>query len=627
MVRLTSLTPLRQASLAFAVLSVATLAVTAPVSVLAQADDPVRHHALSLVGKPQYGPSFEHFKWVNPDAPKGGRVRQFQEGAFDSLNAFSITGDSATGLTLIYDSLMATSLDEPSTEYCLICEWVSYPQDYASVTFKLRDTARFHDGRPITPEDVIFSLEAQKDANPQFAFYYKNVTRGEVTGERQVTFYFDVKGNRELPQIMGQLNILPKHYWQGKDADGNPRDLSKTTLEVPLGSGPYRIKEFDAGRSITYERVADWWANDLPVARGQWNFAEIQFEYFRERTAAFENFKSGGLDFWRENTAKAWATAYDFGAVNEGRVKLQKIPTERVAPMQAFGFNLRRAQFRDVRVRKALTLAFNFEAINETLLYSQYFRTNSYFDNSELAATGLPKGRELEILRAFEDELPPELFTEAFSLPEGGSQRQHRVNLQMAYRLLQKAGYKREGRYLVDSDGNPLKFEVLLGSPTFKRHTQRYLDDLRRLGVDASIRIVDSAQYVRRRQAFDYDVTTVGFGQSLSPGNEQRYFWGSGSADREGSRNAMGIKNPVVDKIIDKIIFATDRDELVQATRALDRVLLWNHYVVPLWHYPFERYAYWDKFAHPDTLPKLDPGFLRVWWVDRQKEKALDARR
>jgi microcin C transport system substrate-binding protein len=353
-------------------------------------DDLPKHNALSLVGEPKYGADFKHFDWVNPSAPKGGTLRQFAEGSFDSLNPFSFKGQKVANLGVIYDSLMVDSPDEASTQYCLICEWVSYPADFSSVTFKLRAEARFQDGKPITVEDVIYSLEAQKKADPQAEHYYKNVVKAEKTGDREVTFTFDSKGNRELPVIVGQLNVIPQHYWEGKDANGTQREITSTTLEPPLGSGPYRIKEFAPGRSITFERVADYWAKDLPAVVGQWNFNELIIDYFRERTAGFESFKTGQIDLWVENVAKDWVTAYDFPAVQKGLIKKDRIAVSRVAPMQAFGFNLRRKQFQDARVREAFNLAFDFEHINKMLMYDLYVRTGSYFDNSELKASGLP---------------------------------------------------------------------------------------------------------------------------------------------------------------------------------------------------------------------------------------------
>jgi microcin C transport system substrate-binding protein len=595
---------------------------------VASASDTVtKHHALSLIGTPAYGPDFTHFDWVNPNAPKGGRVRQWAMGSFDSLNQFPVKGNAAAGLGLIYDTLMSFSPDEAMTEYGLVAEWVSHPPDFSSATFQLRDSARFHDAQPITPEDVIFSLEAIKKASPNFAFYYKNVVKAEKSGDRQVTFTFNVKGNRELPVIVGELPILPKHYWEGRGPGGDMRDLGKSTLEVPLGSGPYRIKEVDAGRTIAYQRVKDWWAKDLPATRGQWNFDEIWFVYFRDRVPAFEAFKSGQLEFWRESSAKDWATAFHFDAVKRGLVKMDRIPIASVAPMQSFAFNIRRPQFQDPRVRRAFNLAFDFEWANKNLFYDQYSRVNSYFDNSELKAAGLPQGRELEILNEIKHEVPPEVFASEWKNPVNATPEDARRHLGQAAKLLSEAGWHPKGGMLINGQGAELTAEFLLVQPDFERIVLPFKTALERLGVKASVRIVDTSQYQRRRDTFDFDIIVASFPQSLSPGNEQRDFWGSEAASKEGSRNLIGIKNPAVDKLIDKIILAKDRDELVAATRALDRVLLWNHYVVPQWHMPFERIARWDMFGRPRKLPSRNASFLRVWWFDEAAAKRLaDAR-
>lgn len=584
-----------------------------------------RHHALSLVGEPGYGPDFKHFDWVNPDAPKGGTVRQWAMGSFDSLNAFSVQGSVALGIGLIYDTLMATSPDEPSTEYGLVAEWVSFPDDFSTATFGLRPEARFHDGEPIKPEDVIFSLEALKEAHPHYNAYYRNVVRAERTGEHEVTFTFDQTGNRELPQIVGQLPVLPKHFWEGENASGSPRDLSRSTLEVPLGSGPYKIRSVDPGRSIIYERVENWWAKDLPVSKGQWNFDQLVYTYFRDRVPAFEAFKVGTIDFWRETSAKNWATSYAFDAVRRGLVKKEEIPIKRVTPMQAFVMNLRRPQFQDVRVRQAFNLAFDFEWMNKSLFFDQYKRTESFFGNSELEATGLPRGRELEILTEIKDEVPPEVFTTEWTNPVSATPQDQRNNLRQAARLLAEAGWKPQNGVLTNAKGEQLAVEFLLVQPDFERVVLPFKTNLERLGVRVSVRIVDTSQYQRRVDTFDYDIVVDSFPQSNSPGNEQRNFWGSAAADTQGSMNSIGIKNPAVDKLIDKIIFAEDRDELVAATRALDRVLLWNFYVIPQWHTPFDRIAVWDKFGRPEKLPEQDPSFLRVWWLDPDKQQQLNA--
>lgn len=583
-----------------------------------------RHHGLSLIGEPKFGPDFTHFDWANPDAPKGGSIRRAAIGSFDTLNPFSIKGESAAGVAAyVFDTLMATSPDEPSTEYGLIAEWVSYPEDYSSATFQLRENARFHDGEPIKPEDVIFSLEALKSANPLFALYYKNVTSVEKTGDRQVTFRFDMKGNRELPQILGQLYVLPKHYWEGKQPNGEPRDITKSSLEVPVGSGPYRIKSVEPGRQIIFERVKDYWAKDLPVRRGLHNFDEIRFVYFRDRVPAFEAFKSGQIDIWSESSANAWATQYNIDAVKDGLIKKEALPHERVAPMQAFAFNLRRAQFQDERVRRAFNLAFNFEALNKSLFYESYIRVSSYFDNSDLKATGLPTGRELEILDSVRDKVPPEVFTTEWKMPTAPTAMEHRNNLREASKLLKEAGWELNGGALTNAQGAKLSVEFLIVQPDFERVLLPYVGDLAKLGVDARVRLVDSTTYTRRLEDFDFDIVIASFGQSHSPGNEQREYWGSAAADKNGSRNVIGIKNPALDELIEVLVRAKDREEVVAATRAIDRVLLWNYYVVPQWHYPFDRVASWDIFGRPEKIPSQDPDSAINWWVDESKAAAI----
>jgi microcin C transport system substrate-binding protein len=417
--------------------------------------------------------------------------------------------------------------------------------------------------------------------------------------------------------------VLPKRFYEAAGANGEPRDLGNSTLEVPLGSGPYRIKEVDAGRSITYERVKDWWAKDLAVAKGQWNFDEVKIVYFRDRVPAFEAFKAGQLDYWPESSAKYWATGYDFDAVKRGLVKLERLPTKGVAEMQSFAFNTRRPQFQDPRVRHAFNLAFDFDWANKNLFYDQYKRVNSYFDNSELKASGLPQGRELEILQEVKDQVPPEVFTAEWKNPVNASPEDARRHLSQAAKLLAEAGWMPKGGVLTNAKGAELTAEFLLVQPDFERIVLPFKAALDKLGVKASVRIVDTSQYQRRHDTFDFDIIVASFPQSESPGNEQRDFWGSEAADREGSRNVIGIKNPAVDKLIDKIIRAEDRKDLIAATRALDRVLLWNHYVVPQWHFPFDRLAMWDMFQRPGKLPSRSTSFLRVWWYDAAAAKRL----
>lgn len=596
----------------------------------ARADEKTWHHALSLVGEPKYPDGFEQFKWVNADAPKGGVVRLHAIGTFDSLNQFPVKGNSAAFVGLIYDSLMAGSPDEPSTEYGLIAESVSYPEDFSSVTFRLRPEARFHDGKPVTPEDVIFSFQEITKVSPNYAFYYQNVKSVEKTGDNEVTFRFDVTGNRELPQIVGQLSVLPKHYWTGKDANGNARDLSRTTLEPPLGSGAYKVSEVTPGRTISFERVDDYWAKDLPVMKGQWNFGELRVEYFRDTTVAFEAFKSGRLDFYQDNSSKNWATAYDFPAIKNGNVIKKEIPLKRAAPMQAFVFNLRHAKFADPRVREAFNLAYDFEWANTNLFYGQYERVGSYFENSELASKGAPQGREKEILEALEkefpDHVPDKAVTEAYENPTNPDRNAFRRNLRRATQLLKQAGWEiRDGALTNAETGEKMSVEFLIVSPAFERVVLPYIQNLKRLGVTASLRVVDSSQYQARTDNFDFDIVVATFPQSESPGNEQRDFWGSKAADKNGSRNLIGIKNPAIDKLIDMIIFAKTREELVAVTHALDRVLLWSHYAVPQWFSPNARIAYWNKFSHPETLPSQTVAFSQVWWLDEEKAKKLQA--
>ncbi|HRY05898.1 MAG TPA: extracellular solute-binding protein [Hyphomicrobiaceae bacterium] len=586
----------------------------------------VHRHALSLVGEPRMPAGFKHFDWANPDAPKGGRLRRWDMGTFDSLNAFSIKGQAAEALGMIYDSLMSSSPDEPSTEYGLIAQWASYPDDYSSVTFKLRPEARWHDGQPITVDDVIFSLNALKAAHPQYAFYYKNVISAEKTGDHEVTFRFDVKGNRELPQIVGELTILPKHHWQAIGENSEKRDITKSSLEIPLGSGPYKIKSVDPGRAIIYERVADYWAKDLPVRKGLWNFDEISYTYYRDMTPAFEAFKSGAIDVWNENSANRWATQYDLDAVKKGAIKKEELKNARVAGMQAFVLNTRKPQFTDPRVRQAFNLAFDFDTLNKTLFYGQYIRTGSYFANSELAATGLPQGREKEILETIKDLIPPQVFTTVWKNPSAANPMDHRNNLRQAVKLMGEAGWTIKNGRLTNAKGEVMSAEFLLVQPDFERIVLPYIEDLKKIGIAATARIVDTSQYKRRLDSFDFDVVVGSFAQSHSPGNEQRDFWGSESAKHDGSRNLAGISNPAIDKLIDAIILAKDRADLVAATRALDRVLLWNNYVVPQWYYPFDRLASWDRFGRPEKLPSQSPGTTMSWWFDANKDDAVRTR-
>lgn len=583
-------------------------------------------HGLSLFGELKYPPDFKHYEYVNPNAPKGGRVRLFAIGTFDSLNPYTFKGQPAGFIGQTNDSLMAGAADEPSSEYGLVAEAVTYPADFARVTYRLQPEARFHDGRPATAEDVIWSMTALKEAHPFYNFYYQNVEKAEQTGEREVTFVFTQTGNRELPQIVGQLPVLPKHWWTGTTEDGRQRSIAETTLEPPLGSGAYRVDRVNRGREITFRRVEDYWARDLPVNVGQNNFDEISLIYFRDQTVALEAFKSDQYDWRLESSAKDWATGYDFPAVKRGQVVLEEITLKNSEGMQAFAFNTRRPKFADPRVRLAFNYAFDFDWANTNLFYGQYVRTASYFSNSELAATGLPGPEELAILEKVKGQIPPEVFSAEFSNPVNETPQHKRKNLRAAAKLLNDAGWTLSGgRVLRNERGETLDVEFLLASPTFERIVLPYAQDLELLGIRPAVRTIDSAQYERRIQTFDFDVVVANWAQSLSPGNEQRDFWGSEAADRPGSRNLIGIKDRAVDYLIDRIIYANDRDDLVAATKALDRVLLWNHFVVPTWHIPYERTARWDRFGRPEKLPDYAVGFPTIWWWDEEKAAMIAA--
>ncbi len=585
-------------------------------------------HGLSLFGDLKYGPGFRHFDYVKPDAPKGGRVRLFAIGSFDSLNPFTFKGEAASGVASTYDRLIKPALDEPGSEYGLIAEAVAAPDDYSFVAYRLRERARFHDGRPITPEDVIWSMENLKKAHPFYAFYYRDIAKVEQTGEREVRFTFAVKGNRELPQITGQMPVLPKHWWTATGVQDRPRSLAETLLEAPLGSAAYRVADFKAGEYVTLKRVPDYWAKDLPVNVGYDNFDEIHIVYFRDETVAFEAFKADEYDWRDENNSKRWATGYDFPAVKRGDVVLEKFHLKNSQGMQAFVFNLRRGKFQDRRVRQAFNLAFDFEWANRNLFYGQYTRTNSFFSNSELAAKGLPEGRERKLLDLIAGQIPPEALTREYRNPVNETPQQRRANLRKAMQLLMQAGWRLDEKgVLRNAKGEPFTVEFLLVSPAFERIVLPYAQSLKRLGIQTTVRTVDSAQYERRVKSFDFDIIVGSWGQSLSPGNEQRNYWGSAAADRPGSRNLAGIRDKAVDFLIDRIIYAKTREELVAATRALDRVLLWNHYVVPMWHITYQRTARWNRFGKPARIPEHSVGFPDIWWWDEEKAARIGSGR
>jgi microcin C transport system substrate-binding protein len=621
----------RRSLLKTAVLSLAARGLPLPAWITAaQAQDKKWRHGLSLFGDLKYPPGFKQFDYVNASAPKGGAAREISTGTFDNFNVAiaDVKGNLAGSVGLIYDRLLTSSLDEVSTGYGLLAESVSYPDDYSSASYRLRAEAKWHDGTPVTPEDVIFSFTAFKKNSPYYSAYYRHAVKIEKTGDREVTFSFDGPGNRELPQIVGELIVLPKHWWEGTDKNGKKRDIGETTLEPPLGSGAYRVKDFSPGRTIAYERVKDYWGKDLNVNIGRSNFDELHVEYFRDTLVALEAFKADAVDWRTENSAKNWATAYDFPAVADNRVLKEEFPITSSGLMQAFAFNIRRAKFADPRVRRAFNYAFDFEEMNKQIFYAQYTRIASYFQGLELASTGLPAGRELEILQTVRDKVPGEVFTTAYTNPVNGNPENVRNNLREALRLFKAAGYEvRDQRLVNAATGEPYTVELLAEDPSFERVFLFYKPSLDRLGIGVTVRTVDASQYENRMRRWDFDIITLSRGESLSPGNEQRSYWGSQAADQAGSPNLIGIKNPAVDAMIEQIIFAKSRDDLVAATKALDRVLLWNHYVVPQWTYGKVRSARWDRFSHAEPLPKYGASaFPDLWWWDADKAAKTGSR-
>jgi microcin C transport system substrate-binding protein len=578
-------------------------------------------HGLAMHGSPKYPSGFTHFEYVNPDAPKGGAVRLHAIGTFDTLHAFTLKGVPAAGLGFLHQSLTARADDEAFSQYGEVAESIQVADDRTWVQYVLREQARWHDGKPITADDVVFSLEILKTrGHPFYRSYFGAIERAEKLDARTVRLHLGSGKNAELPLIAGEMPVLPRHYWEG-------RDFEATTTEPPLGSGPYRIKRVDPGRSITYERVSDWWAADLPVNRGQNNYDEIRFDYYRDQSVALEAFKSGEYDFRQENNSKLWATAYDTPAREKGELVQELIEHQRPTGMQGFVFNTRREMFASPRVREALAYAFDFEWTNKNLFYGQYTRTRSYFSNSELAATGLPSEQELAILEPLRDKLPARVFTAEYHPPSSAGENGLRKNLRTAIKLLTSEGWALRDRKLTHrTTGTVMEFEILLVSPAFERVVLPFAKNLERLGITARVRTVDTAQYQKRLDEFDFDMVVGSFGQSLSPGNEQRDYWSSTSAGIPGSRNIIGINDPAVDALIDEVIHPESREDLIHSSRALDRTLQWGHFVIPNWHIRAYRVAYWNRFARPEVAPRYALGF-QTWWIDRERDTALTRRK
>ncbi|TDO02955.1 MULTISPECIES: extracellular solute-binding protein [Halomonas] len=583
----------------------------------ALAADVATVHGLSLYGEPALPADFTHFPYANPDAPVGGSLVRSAIGSFDSTNPFIVRGTPATGLTEIYDTLLAQNPDEPFSMYGLLAEGVRLDPDRQWIEFDLDPDARFHDGQPVTAEDVVFSFATlTEQGQPFYSAYYADVAGVRAVDEDTVRFDLADSESRELPLIIGQLPILPAHFWQD-------RDFEATTRDALLGSGPYRIALVEPGRRIVYERVEDYWGQDLPVNRGRHNIQRLVYDYYRDQTVALEAFKAGNLDMRIETSARNWATAYDFPALEAGFVKRLEVPDGQPAGMQAYVMNLRRDKFQDVRVREALNLAFDFEWLNRNLFYGAYQRTRSYFANSEMAAEGLPSEAELALLEPHREALPERVFKQPLPITQPEAMR---PRLAKALALLNEAGYVvRDGVMTHLDSGAPLRIEVLLFDTQFERVVQPLLQNLAKLGIEGDIRIVDINQYLNRLRSFDFDIIVGSFPQSVNPGNEQRDFWTSEYAEVPQSRNLIGLSDPAIDDLVDALIAADSREALDTAARALDRVLRWGFYVIPQWHLGKTRIALWDKFGWQEPFPAYNLD-LSAWWVDPERGAEIEAR-
>jgi microcin C transport system substrate-binding protein len=565
-------------------------------------------HGIAMHGDLKYDAGFSHFEYVNPEAPKGGVFKQAANGTFDSFNPFIIKGTAADGTGLTFDTLMARSYDEPFTQYGLLAEAIRMPESRSWIEFDLRKQARFSDGTPVTANDVIETFKLLREqGSPFYKAYYRDISSITALTDHTVRFEFGSDENRELPLIIGEVPILSANYWK-------ERDFTKPSLEPILGSGPYVVDSFEAGRTITYKRNPEYWGADLPVNRGRYNFDAMQFDYYRDSTVALEAFKAQEYDFREENSSKNWATAYTGPAFDEGRIKKELIEDANPAGMQAFIMNTRLEKFSDPRVRSAIAHGFDFEWTNANLFYSAYTRSHSFFSNSEMAATELPTEQELEILEPFRGQIPDEVFNQVYQAPTTKGDGRNRTQLRTALKLLKEAGWTLKNGKLINASGESFNFEILLVQKDFERVVAPFIQNLEKLGMQVSIRIVDVSQYINRLRSTDFDMIVGSFGQSSSPGNEQREFWGSEAADQPGSRNLIGIKDPAIDQLVELLIQAPNREQLVLRARALDRVLQWNHFVVPQFHIDSHRVAYWDKFEFPAIRPTYTIG-LDTWWA------------
>ena len=592
--------------------------VMAPLSVAAEGPK----HGLSAFGQLKYPPDFKNFDWVNPDAPKGGRLATIgtvARNSFDSFNAFILKGDPAQGLEFVFDTLMQRAYDEPDALYGLVARTAEVAPDRSWVIFRLRPEARFADGSPLTADDVVFSFDTLKEkGHPLYRVQVRDITKAEAVDAHTVRYTFTGTETRDLPLVASGLPILSKAYYA-------TREFDQTTLDPPLGSGPYRLADYKSGAFVSYKRREDYWGKDLPVNRGRFNFDELRFEYYRDRTAALESFKAGAFDLREEFTARDWATGYDIAAVKDGRMLLLTLPDESPSGAQGFFLNTRRSKLADVRVRKALDYAFDFEWTNKNIFYDLYTRTESFFENSDMKASGKPSPAELALLEPFRGQLPAEVFEEAYKSPVSDGSGQDRRMLREAGKLLGEAGWQVKDGKRVDAKGEVLELEFLITDPSTERILAAFVKNLQAIGVQSSIRRIDPAQYERRVKSFDFDVIVTRYSLRLTPGVEVRTFWGSEWANTDGSFNLAGMNHPAIDALIAKVTEANSREELKTATRALDRVLRAGHYWVPHWYRPFHYLATWDKFGRPAVKPRYERGITHTWWYDAERAARLKA--
>jgi microcin C transport system substrate-binding protein len=574
-------------------------------------------HGFAMHGEPLHPTPDVKLDYLNPDAPKGGAVKFAALGTYDSLHPFTLKGVAATGIGALWDTLCWHSPDEAFTVYGLIAETIEVPEDRSWAAFTLRPQAKWIDGTPITVEDVVWSFDTLKAKGvPRYASYYADVLKAEKTAERKVRFTFRGATNHELPLIISELPVLPSKWWAGKE-------FEKATLDVALSSGPYKVDSYDIGRSITYRRSPDWWARDLWMNRGRNNFETMRYDYYRDNDVLFEAFKAGDADIRPENSGRNWMTKYDFPAVKDGRVKREEIHDELPQPMQGFVFNLRRDIFKDRKVREAIGLMYDFEWQNKNLSYGFFTRSRSFFGNSELEAKGLPSPEELKILEPLRGKIPDEVFTIEYQPPRTDGSGNVREQARKAIGLLKQAGWEIKDGKMTDKAGRKFAFEIILNDAGFERMSLPFKQNLERIGIEMNVRTIDTSQYRRRTDSFDFDMVIDIWGQSLSPGNEQREFWGSTAADRPGTKNSMGLKDPAVDRLCDLVIAAEDRESLVVATRCLDRVLQWLEFLAPQFHTDKELVAYWNRFSRPGKVAKYEPIAFDTWWVDEAKDKVL----